>query len=186
MNKPVVIFTSKYGSAKRYAEWISDALSCPLYEGKNFPPQDFAKYDIIIYGGGLYAGSVNGANLLLKNRHLLAGKKVILFTCGLANPEDAHNAAQIRESLGKTFSPEMLRQIQLFHFRGGIDYAKLSFVHKAMMSMFHKMVLKQEARSPREENRAFLETYGKCVDFTERNSIQPLVDACLNGAPAPM
>ena len=31
-----------------------------------FKPEDFTNYDVVIYGGGLYAGGVSGIKLLTK------------------------------------------------------------------------------------------------------------------------
>lgn len=176
MNKVVVIYESKYGSTRRYAEWIAEALSCPLFERKNFHPRDFAQYELIIYGGGLYAGGVSGIKLLTQNYKLLCGKKIVLFTCGIADPAKPDNVSHIREALRKVLSEEMLEHIQLFHLRGGIDYPRLSFVHKAMMSMLRKMLLKKDIHSLSDEDRQLLDTYGKYVDFTNRKSIRPLVE----------
>lgn len=180
MNRIVVIFESKYGSTKRYAEWISDALSCPVYEKNKFPPNELMHYDTIIYGGGLYAGGVSGISLLTKNFSLLRNKNVILFTCGLADPADPANTRHILESLSKVLSPEMPDNIQIFHLRGGIDYSKLTLVHKSMMKMLYKMLAKQDYSSLRNEDRQMLDTYGKIVDFTSRETIEPLVGYVLS------
>lgn len=176
MNKTVVIYESKYGSTRRYAQWIAKELGCPLFERKKFYPQDFTKYEVIIYGGGLYAGGVSGIKLITKNRKLLSAKKVILFTCGIANPEDPDNVSAIRKSLAKILSPEMLEHIRIFHLRGAIDYSRLNLIHRSMMSMLRRMLLKKDAGSLREEDRQLLETYGKFVDFTDRKSIHPLIE----------
>lgn len=175
MNQAVVIYESKYGSTRRYAQWISEELVCPLFERKDFNPQNLENYDVIIYGGGLYAGGVSGIKLITRNQDILSGKKVILFTCGLADPKDLYNVSHIRDSLTKIISPEISEHIQIFHLRGGIDYSRLSFIHRAMMTMLRKMLLKKDADSLREEDRQLLATYGKCVDFTDRNSILPLI-----------
>lgn len=180
MKKIVVIYESKYGSTKRYAQWIAQALSCPLFERKNFHAKDFAHYDTIIYGGGLYAGGVSGIRLLTKNWPLLCTKQVILFTCGLADPSDPANVSHIRNAMSRVLSSEMLERIQLFHFRGGIDYQSLSFIHKSMMSMLRRKLLKQDPQTLTQESVLLLETYGKHLDFTSRESIQPLVSYVLS------
>ncbi|MDO5540850.1 MAG: flavodoxin domain-containing protein [Eubacteriales bacterium] len=175
MNKAVVIYQSKYGSTRRYGQWIAEELACPLFERKNFNPQDFSKYDVIIYGGGLYAGGVSGIKLITQNWKLLSDRKVILFTCGIADPKDPYNVSGIRQSLTKILSPEILGHIQIFHLRGAINYSRLSLIHKAMMAMLRQMLAKKDADSLREEDRQMLETYGKYVDFTDCKSIQPLI-----------
>lgn len=180
MKKRVVIFESKYGSTGQYATWIAEALSCPLFEKRKFRQQDLADYDTIIYGGGLYAGGVSGIELIAKNWPVLREKNVILFTCGLADPSDPENVRHIRDSLSKALSPEIPEKIHLFHLRGGIDYSRLNFIHKAMMSMLRKMLLKKDPESLKNEEKQLLETYGKCIDFTRRETITPLVDSVLS------
>lgn len=183
MDKIVVIYESKYGYTRRYAKWIADALSCPVFERKKFRSRDFSKYEVIIYGGGLYAGGISGIKTLTQNRHNLSGKKVILFTCGLADPGKPDNISSIRKSLAKVLSKEMLEHIHIFHLRGGIEYSRLNFVHRTMMSMLRKMLLKKDPGKLSEEDRQLLATYGKCVDLTDRKSIQPLVECAAQAAP---
>ena len=57
MTKIAVIYKSKYGSTKQYAEWIAQALDAPLFEASSVNPAQLAEYDVVVYGGGLYAGS---------------------------------------------------------------------------------------------------------------------------------
>lgn len=176
MKNTVVIFASKYGSTKRYAGWIAETLSCPLLERKQVRPQNLTEYDTIVYGGGLYAGGVNGISLLIRHYDLLRGKKLILFTCGIADPSDPDNIAHIRASLQKSMSPVLTEQLQVFHFRGALNYSKLGLVHKAMMAMLYKMILKKSPAELREEDKQMVETYGKVVDFTDQAAIAPLIE----------
>lgn len=177
MNKAVVIYESKYGSTRCYAGWLAEEVSCPAFERKKFQPEDLKKYEVIIYGGGLYAGGVSGINFLTKNRRFLSDKEVILFTCGLADPEDPGNVSHIRQALGKVLPAEMMDSMKIFHLRGGINYAGLNCVHKAMMSMLRKMLLKKDPSELTCEDRQLLDTYGKKVDFTDRASLGALIDA---------
>ena len=176
MNRTVVIFESRYGFTRRYAQWIGEALSCPVFEKKQFHPQNFSNYDTIIYGGGLYAGGVSGIKLIVKNWPRLSQKRLILFTCGLADPKDPANVSHIREGLSKAVPQEMLQSLHLFHLRGGIDYSRLSPVHKIMMSMLRKMLLKKEPDALTREDRQLLDTYGTRINLTDRKSIEPLVE----------
>ena len=48
---------------------------------------------------------------------------------------DPENVKQIRESLGKVLTPDMMERFRIFHLRGGINYGKLSLVHRSMMGM---------------------------------------------------
>lgn len=159
-----------------YAKWISEALSCQLLEQKNVHTKNLEQADIIIYGGGLYAGGVSGIKLLTQNWKAISDKHVILFTCGLADPKNPDNVKHIREELAKALPEEMLSKITLFHLQGGIDYSRLSFVHKTMMAMLRKVMLKKDPSTLSKEDHQLLDTYGKQVDMTDHDSIKPLVD----------
>lgn len=175
MVKAVVVFQSKYGSTKRYAEWIAEELSCDIFDRKNIKVADLEPYDTIIYGGGLYAGGVSGIDVLTKNFDQLSNKNLILFTCGLADTTDIVNTDHIKAELKKVFTPQMEKRIKVFHLRGGIDYAKLNPVHKAMMAMLHKMVANKAQDTLTNEDKEMLNTYGTKVDFTDKSSITPIV-----------
>ena len=99
MRKIVVIYESKYGSTRCYAQWIAEEHMCFLFGGKDFNRKYFIKYDVIIYGGGLYAGGVSGIKFITQNWKLLKNKQVVLYTCRLADPEDTDNISTIRNSL---------------------------------------------------------------------------------------
>lgn len=173
--KKVVIYESKYGATKQYAQWIADELSCDLFEKKDIAPNELKAYTTIIYGGGLYAGGVSGINLLTKNFDILKDKNLILFTCGLADPTDQENIDGIKAGLTKVLTSEMQEKIKFFHLRGGIDYSKLGWIHKVMMSMLHKMIMKKDYNTLRNEDKEMLDTYGKAVDFTDKSSIDPII-----------
>lgn len=174
--KTAVVYASKYGFTRQYAAWIAEDLSCDLLDAGGLRPAALEPYDALLFGGGLYAGGVSGISLLTKNFGRLKGKKLALFTCGLADPADPDNVAHIRQGLDKVLTPPMGEAVKIFHLRGGIDYGRLGTVHKAMMAMLRRMLLRKDPAALREEDRELLRTYGKKVDFTDKDSIAPIVE----------
>lgn len=83
MNRIVVVYESKYGYTKRYAEWLGEALSCPVFERKAFRPRNLSKYETVIYGGGIYAGVISGIQFLRRNETLLSEKRCFCLPVGL-------------------------------------------------------------------------------------------------------
>jgi flavodoxin len=177
MKKCVVVYESKYGTTKKYAEWIAEDLGADIFPRKDASADDLAGYDVIIYGGGLYAGGVSGLPFITKNYEKIKDKRILLFTCGLGDPTVFENVDSIRKSLAKALSPEMQKNFEIYHLRGGMDYSKLSFIHRSMMSMVQKAVSKKDPSTLTEEDLQMMETYGKTVDFTDRTTIKPLVDS---------
>ena len=54
-----VVYKSRYGTTKQYAEWIAKALDAILLEASVVKPSQLASFDIVVYGGGLYAGRID-------------------------------------------------------------------------------------------------------------------------------
>jgi menaquinone-dependent protoporphyrinogen IX oxidase len=167
MRNIAVIYKSKYGATKRYAEWIAQELDATLMDASQVKPAQLQSYDVVIYGGGLYASGILGVNLITEN----PCKQLIVFTVGLAKPE----ITDYSSILQKNFTPGLLAKIKVFHLRGGIDYKKLSLVHRGMMAMMKKRVKQKDEKEMSSEDKTFLETYGDKVDFTDKRTIEPIL-----------
>jgi menaquinone-dependent protoporphyrinogen IX oxidase len=168
--KIAVIYQSIHGTAKQYAEWLAEELGAELITRKVATAIDLDKYDVVIYGGGLYGPSgIVGSDLVSKKKL----KHLVVFTVGLADPE----ITDYSDILKKNFPNADIQPEKVFHLRGGIDYDKLSIVHRGMMAMLKKMTINKK---PKEEwssdDKVFAETYGGKVDFVSRESITPIVE----------
>ena len=166
--KILVAYTSKYGSTRQYAQWIAEALNADLFAAKTVEPKVLSQYDVVIYGGGLYAGGIAGVKLVTQN----PCKNRIVFTVGLADP----NSTDYSAIINKNFTPELLEKTKFFHLRGGIDYNKLSPVHKVMMAMMKSMTEKKPESERDTEDKEFLKTYNSKVTFEDKKTINPVID----------
>ena len=183
MSKVLVIYYSEYGSTKKYAEWIAEELNGELFNYKDVNHDQLSGYDTIILGGGLYAGNIKGLNLLISGFEKFDNtkdKKLVIFTCGLADYSKEINSSNIYKRLEKVLSKNILDNIKVFYLRGYIDYKKLRPMHRFLMYMMKKMIIKKGAENYDDEDISFLETYGKSVDFMDRNSIRGIIDYCKN------
>lgn len=177
MSNSIVLYKSTYGFTKKYAEWIADELKCDCSEIGSF---DFRKdYKTIIFGGGLYAGKINGIKYLVKNYDKIKDKTVVVFTVGLADVGDKENVENIVSSAKKQIPKEMFSNIKLFHFRGGMDYRRMSFIHKCMMWFMKTMLSKKPENERSDSDRAVIGSYGGKFDFSDRNTINELVRYCI-------
>ncbi|MDU6855917.1 MAG: flavodoxin domain-containing protein [Clostridiales bacterium] len=174
--KAVVVYKSHYGATKEYATWLAKSLHADLLERSKVKGDTLLKYDTIIYGGGLYAGGISGASLITKNFDKLRNKNIIVFTVGLADPKNPDNVTHILKAADQIFPPEVKEHLTFFHLRGGMDYSKLNFVHRAMMAMLKHVLSKKSDKELTDEDKGLLAAYGKQVSFLDQNSITPIVD----------
>jgi len=167
----IVIYKSKYGSTKAYAEWIAEELSCPVVDAKKVKATDLDAYDTIIYGGGLYAEMIAGISLITKNFECLKDKKIIVFSTGLT-PPDCHEYYDTLV-LEKNFKPHMLPAIKTYHFLGKMILSELSLPHRAAIKALKKITAAKE--NPNEMEKMLIELCDADGDFTDRTAISELV-----------
>ena len=78
--KKLIIYTTKHGATKQYAEWIAKEAKADIVDMKGGKHIDFNHYDKIVIGCPIYAGSVRYAEFAEKNWTKLRSKKVGIFT----------------------------------------------------------------------------------------------------------
>lgn len=170
--KTIVVYKSKYGYTKRYAEWIAEELSCDIKENAAF--SDISGYDMIICGGGCYAGTINGSKLITKNLARLSGKKLILFAVGSSSGADK----DIIPFWEKNLTVEQRQAVAHFYLRGGFDYSRLGSTDKLLMNMLKSHLKK--IKDPDEETRGLLAAYDTPVDFTDKKRLKELLEYARN------
>ena len=167
----LVVYKSKTGFAKKYAEWISEELSADLIEHSKVGRDTFLKYKTIIFGGGLYVGGINGVKLILKNLENLDDKKIIIFASG-ATPDREETTTELRNL---NFTSKQQSKIRFFYLRGGFDFSKLGIIDKLLMILL-KMKLRMKKESKRgPDEKGMLAAYQATSDFTKKKYIVDLI-----------
>ena len=167
--KSIAIYKSKYGYTETYAKWIAEELKCDLKEASDVSINELQKYDVIIYGGGLYVVGINGIRLIKTNYNLLSNKKLIVWATG-ANPgrED-----DIQKVWNHNFTEEQLKNIKTFYLRGGFDYKRLKVADKILMNILKiKLKLKKDIT---EDEQRMLDAYDVAENNCNKENIKGLI-----------
>ncbi|WP_352399760.1 flavodoxin domain-containing protein [Anaerotignum sp.] len=171
MGKTAVVYRSEYGSTKKYATYIGKQLQAHLFSTDEI--KDISDYDTIIYGGGIYGGSLNGNDWLKRNQEILCKKNLIIFTCGISNPSVEKNMETIYTGLKQCLTEELLRHAKVFSFRGALDFKKLKFTHKGMMTVMFQILKGKKERSVDEEE--LLKSRKEPIDFVDLSAVEPMI-----------
>ena len=75
----IILYQSKYGATKKYAQWLSEKTGFPCVETKQARISDVREYDTILLGGGIYASGIAGLSFLKKHIKDLQGSKIVVF-----------------------------------------------------------------------------------------------------------
>lgn len=128
----VVLYRSKYGSTKQYAEWIAEELGADIFPADAFSKEQFAAYDTVIFGAPIFGGIIMGSALVALNMDILQTKRLILFTVGITPPDAEKILADVKE---KNFSTAMMNHAEYFHFQGALEAKTLTLHHKILLKM---------------------------------------------------
>ncbi len=167
----IVVYKSKYGSTKTYADWIAEELGCEAVDAKNVKIDDLLKYDTIIYGGGLYAEIINGVILLTKNMSKLEGKKLVVYTTGITPLK--YREYYDKMVIDKNFAPEIKDKFKVYNFLGKMIIDELTLVHKTALKTLKKIMSGKE--NPNEMEKLLIELCDTSGDFTNKEAIKDLV-----------
>ena len=56
----VILYQSKYGATKKYADRLSEETGFECIETKRADIKEISKFEVIILGGGIYASGIAG------------------------------------------------------------------------------------------------------------------------------
>lgn len=168
----IVIYKSKYGATKRYAEWIAEELGCEIKDASKVKASDLIKYDRIVYGGGLYAEVINGVTLITKNAEVLKDKRIAIFTTAIT-PLDLREYYD-KMVIEKNFKSGISDNIKVFNFLGKMITDELSLVHKTALKTLKKIMTSKE--NPTDMEKLLISLCDANVDLCDRNSIASLIE----------
>lgn len=171
--KVIVIYKSKYGITKKYAEWIAKEANVDLLEISKVKLENLEKYNTIVLGGYLHAVGINGLKLITDNFHKIKNKHIIVFGVG---------CSPVKEGLRKhveaaNFTGDMKDKIKFFYLRGAFNFQKLGLIDKIMMNLLKAKILKKGKENLDEDSKGLLDCYDNPVDWTDKNAIIPIVEA---------
>lgn len=173
MKKIVVVYKTKYGSTEKYAKWISEDTGADIFKVGEIKADALKKYDTIVYCGGLYAGGLLGFSFIKKNYPKICDKKLIVVCVGATLKKDE----ALEEIKAQNMTGEMKDKVHFFLLRGGLNYKKMNIIDRFLMFLLVKMVKLKKTEEVDDDTKGLIATYGKVVDYTNKNSIEPIIEA---------
>ena len=197
--RPIVLYTSKYGAAETYAQWIAEALGCCAVPLDKFSKKELQGYDTVIYGGGVQAGGIRGLEQFtkwikgdLKLRQMAKrgtiseaeaaeigafDRQYYIFAVGISLDSE-ENRLQLRDI---NFDKNWLRELPCFFLPGAFDPAKLAGVDKAIIKVATKMFLDKPEAQAAAEDMQVLRYFETGCDLIDRTRTTALIEAVKSG-----
>lgn len=168
--KIIVIYKSKTGFTKKYAEWIGEELNCDVSNYENFSLSSIAEYDCVIYGSRIHAGNVDGLKRIKALFVVNISTKLVIFATG-GTPLEAKDV--INKIWQRSFSEKELKTIPHFYMQSGLNYKKMSLGDRVIMKTLAKILGRKKTKSSAETGceQAIANSY----DISSRKYIVPLI-----------
>lgn len=174
MAKSIVIYTSKRGSTKQYAEWIAEELACealPLSDAKNV---NLYEYDCIIYGGWIRGSGIVDFDKFGKMLDDELMQKLIVFGVGMAD-ETPDNYMQVWSlSIGK-LDPKNQNKSILYILGGAFDPANLKGLDKFLIGIMRKVLISGSTEDAKDRANFMKDRIDNGVNLVSRDNIKSLV-----------
>ncbi len=172
-NKIAVIYKSKYGCTKRYAEWIAEKLGAEASNITKFDPSTLDRYSTVIFGSSVHIGKVKGIKFISDNWATLSTKQVIVFaSTGAPKIEPKQN-----EVITASLPADMSLRVKYFPLPGAYCYSKLDFKDKMLMNLGPFAILRFNAWFKRDQKaKQQLSEMLKDQDWATQDATNPIVD----------
>jgi len=162
MKKILVLYKSKSGHAKGYAELFHKHLDADIEEFKKFK-QSYLEYSEIYYLGGLYIGGINGFKKF--NPHVKDNQVIHVFPVG-ATPG---NQRDLDEIFKVNFTEDEMKRYHIQYLRGGFDFSKCTLMGKFLMTLMKWKL--RSIKNPTSDQVGLLKSYEKPLNFVSEQKV---------------
>lgn len=160
--KRLVVYQSFTGFTKQYAEWIAKELNCEAHALNNVSKQTLSEYEMIVFGGWVMGNKIMGLDKVQK----ACNGKLTVFAVGASERSG--------EVIHDIIEDNRLGDLHFFYMQGGIQFDKLDFVKRNMLSLWRKKLSKKQNKTSRE---LYIEkALSASFDASDKRYIKLLVD----------
>ena len=171
MGKGIILYTSKYGATKKYADWLTEETGFDCMKTADAKIKDMECYDTIVLCGGIYASGIAGLSFFRKSHKAFNNKKLAILCVG-ASPFEEKAFCEMKAHNLK----EDLKDIPVFYGRGAWDEEKMSWKDRTLCNMLKKSIAKKDPDTYEPWMKALMSAVDKTCDWTDKEYLEPLLD----------
>ena len=165
--KTIVIYNSRTGFTKQYAQWIAQELQCDCVSLQRINEIALSEFDTIIFGSWCHAGRIKKLNWVFEELKKDANKNYVVFAVG-ASPM---NSPDVEKTMEQNIPKNSI--VKGFYLQGGLNYEKMNLSSRAMMKLFSSMLKKKKDATESEKKMA--EMVSRSYDISDKRFIVPLL-----------
>ncbi|MGZ8543648.1 MAG: flavodoxin domain-containing protein [Flavisolibacter sp.] len=161
--KGIIVYETKYGATRQYAEWLGEDLKLPLAIAKEVPANRLQSFDFVLIGTPVYMGKLRIKNWLKKGVKSLAGKKLVLFIVNDTSPDEQLKREKFIVS---SVPPELRHLAGIYFLAGRLRHKDLTWLDRLLLKVGERTLTPEKRKAIHHD-----------LDEVKRENIQPLVKA---------
>lgn len=190
MKDIAIVYSSKCGHTKRYADWLKEDIDADVIALTSFAPNRMASYRLIIFACGVYGDKLSIMDFVKKNITSIPMQKTMVMAVSWYT----NDSEEAKQKLIADNYPDQFKHnnVPLFVINSGIDKKLISPTDKVKLVAAKAMIDKKDGRTSDDINTlAIIKGYADQTSKDNLASIKKGIDEFFNPpkpvvpAPAP-
>lgn len=179
MKKIAVVYSSKSGHTKQYADWLKEEVDdVDVIPAATFSPSQTMAYKLIIFACGVYGDKLSIMDFVKKNITAMAPQKTMIMAVSWYT-NDSEDAK--KKLIEENYPEQFKNTVPIFVLNSGIDKKSLSAMDKMKLTAAQVMIDKKDGRSSDDINAlAIIKGYSDQTSKDNLASIKQAIDVFFN------
>lgn len=175
MKDLAVVYATKCGHTKQYADWIKEEMNADIFVHTSFTATKALEYKAIVFAGAVYNDKIMIMDWLKKNLGQVNVNKFVIAAVSWYS----NDSKEAKDFLISQNYPEQFKNVvPLIVLNSGIDKKKISVVDKAQLMAAQSAINKHDMRTADDINAlAIIKGYS---ESTSKDNLKPLYEAVKN------
>lgn len=179
MKDIAIVYSSKCGHTKRYADWLKEDIDADVIALTSFTPGRMASYRLIIFACGVYGDKLSIMDFVKKNITNIPMQKTMVMAVSWYT----NDSEEARQKLIADNYPDQFKHnnVPLFVINSGIDKKLISPTDKVKLVAAKAMIDKKDGRTSDDINTlAIIKGYADQTSKDNLASIKKSIDEFFN------
>lgn len=181
MKKVAIVYTSKFGHTKQYADWLAAHMGkddADVINVATFNPTQLLAYKLIIFASGVYGDKMPIMDFVKKNIMGISTAKTMMMAVSWYTNDSEEAVQKLTE---ENYPDQFKGKVPLYVINSGIDKKKISVADKAKLLASQVMIEKKDGRSNDDINiLAILKGYSDATSEENLDSIKKGIEEYFN------
>lgn len=184
MKTIAIVYSSKYGHTKQYADWLKEDVDADAIDIGKFNITQMLAYKLVIFACGVYGDKLSIMDFVKKNVTAIPTQKTMVMAVGWYT----NDSKEAKEKLiNDNYPPEFKGKVPMYVVNSGIDKKQISKMDSVKLVAAKLAIEKKDGRSSDDINAlGILNGYSDSTSKDNLESIKKGIDEFLNPPqPAP-